>query len=54
MTAWKNIEDQKPTREAWYITKRTEFDSPSVTLYMPDWDGFGRNNRVTLWCEIPE
>lgn len=51
---WKNITDEKPTKETRYLTKRTQHDSPSVTLFMPGYDGFGKNSGVTLWCEIPE
>lgn len=51
---WKNIEEEMPEKEDWYLTKRTKFDAPTVTMCMPSYDGFGKNSRVTLWCNIPK
>lgn len=54
MSNWKWLAIEKPIKEGWYLTKRSEYDSPSVTVFIPDHDGFGLMSRVVLWCDIPE
>ena len=50
---WISVEDRLPKKEGRYLTKRTEFDCESITMFLPDFHGFGKNNRVGLWCKIP-
>ena len=49
---WISVKDRLPEKEGWYTTVRTVFDSPQTTMFLKH-DGFGDNNRVGLWVEIP-
>lgn len=49
---WKELRNEKPVKEGWYVTKRTRFDGPSISMWM-EVDGFGENSRASLWLPIP-